>query len=728
MLGGDPLRRRALQRGPGLRPRARRAPDVAQGLPPRRRRAARARLLAGRVHAPLLRRVPRAARDDRPRRAARAALVAARHPRPGARRPRVHARAGRSPAARAGRRARRSTTAAARRSPSSARAPTRCRRRCSARCRSRAAASAGPGPKLKRRAGGPRPQPLRRRRPRAPRRTGSAAAAVPGDGRPRAPAPRVRHPDLRRRLRRALHRSSSSSSASSGWATSARSGCTTCSAPGTAAGPPYLRREIVRVASRPSRPRCSASSTSGTAPTSSSPPAGRRSSPRSRSRAAGRAPTWSTTTSPSSSPPPSSASGRSARTGSGLYGIAGSPWLRDLYVDRYGGAGRDVPVRRGRDRLPPAARRPAGATPSSPTRARSRRGARSSSRCSASRSCAGAGRTSGSSCSASSTPLDRAVRTTRTPASPATRSWPWLFSEATAGLCLSLTNYSLMPREMLACGLPCVELDRPSTRSVFGDGRAGDARRLRPGAIADALERLLDDEHEWERRSRRGSRSCTATRWDAAAEQVERELRNALAGCAVAERRPHAALGALMAVEPAAGRHLGGGRCRRSRRPTSSRTSPTCRRSASASRCRATPARPVFSTQLTRGHRRPSTPTRWPRRCEVKPEWSDRAERDVGGDAGATRRATTAAARARRRPTRRPPTPGRRSATLAASGGTLFDELLGARLMSALWLPITVLAHVAARRRDPRPAAAAADRGRRRARAGADGRVHDRRP
>ena len=92
-----------------------------------------------------------------------------------------------------------------------------------------------------------------------------------------------------------------------------------------------------------------------------------------------------------------------------------------------------------------------------------------------------------------------------------------------------MTNYSLMPQEMLACGLPCVELDRPSTRSVFGAGRPGDARGVRPGAIADELERLLDDEGEWERRSRAGARaSCAATRWDAAAEQVERELRNAL--------------------------------------------------------------------------------------------------------------------------------------------------------------------------------------------------------
>ena len=43
-----------------------------------------------------------------------------------------------------------------------------------------------------------------------------------------------------------------------------------------------------------------------------------------------------------------------------------------------------------------------------------------------------------------------------------------LFCEATVGLCLSLTNYSLIPKEMLACGLPCVDLRGASAESVFG--------------------------------------------------------------------------------------------------------------------------------------------------------------------------------------------------------------------------------------------------------------------
>ena len=47
-------------------------------------------------------------------------------------------------------------------------------------------------------------------------------------------------------------------------------------------------------------------------------------------------------------------------------------------------------------------------------------------------------------------------------------------------------------------------------------------------AIADALERLLDDEREWERRSQLGLEFVREHTWDAATEQVERELRNAL--------------------------------------------------------------------------------------------------------------------------------------------------------------------------------------------------------
>jgi glycosyltransferase involved in cell wall biosynthesis len=73
-----------------------------------------------------------------------------------------------------------------------------------------------------------------------------------------------------------------------------------------------------------------------------------------------------------------------------------------------------------------------------------------------------------------------------------------------------------------------VELDRPSTRSVFGEDGPVALAAFDPGAIADALERLLDDEAEWERRSRAGRALVAGQTWDESARQVERELRNAL--------------------------------------------------------------------------------------------------------------------------------------------------------------------------------------------------------
>jgi glycosyltransferase involved in cell wall biosynthesis len=102
-----------------------------------------------------------------------------------------------------------------------------------------------------------------------------------------------------------------------------------------------------------------------------------------------------------------------------------------------------------------------------------------------------------------------------------------LFSEATAGLCLSLTNVSLIPNEMLACGLPSVDVDLPSTRG----GHEGDAVALAPPepvALAGELERLLDDEAEWERRSEAGRALVAGRTWARSAAEVESGLRDAL--------------------------------------------------------------------------------------------------------------------------------------------------------------------------------------------------------
>jgi glycosyltransferase involved in cell wall biosynthesis len=105
----------------------------------------------------------------------------------------------------------------------------------------------------------------------------------------------------------------------------------------------------------------------------------------------------------------------------------------------------------------------------------------------------------------------------------------WAYSEATAGMVLSMTNYSLVPQEMLACGLPCVDLAGFSAETVFGADGAVELAPFDPIALADAVEHLLSDEHNWQQRSEAGLAFVQERTWDHAAGQVEAGLRTALA-------------------------------------------------------------------------------------------------------------------------------------------------------------------------------------------------------
>jgi glycosyltransferase involved in cell wall biosynthesis len=102
-----------------------------------------------------------------------------------------------------------------------------------------------------------------------------------------------------------------------------------------------------------------------------------------------------------------------------------------------------------------------------------------------------------------------------------------LYRRASVGMSLSLTNPSLISLEMMACGLPCVELASESMLSTFG---AGPPRLCEPDplALCAALERLLDDPVEREREGQAGVRLMAARSWPRAAGQVEDGLRAAV--------------------------------------------------------------------------------------------------------------------------------------------------------------------------------------------------------
>ncbi|MBJ7329681.1 MAG: glycosyltransferase [Solirubrobacteraceae bacterium] len=103
-----------------------------------------------------------------------------------------------------------------------------------------------------------------------------------------------------------------------------------------------------------------------------------------------------------------------------------------------------------------------------------------------------------------------------------------LYRRARAGLVLSLTNYSLIPQEMMACGLPVVDVRGGCSEAVFGGDGPVELAAPDPVALADALERLLDDQSDWDHRSQAGLAWAAERTWDAAVDAVEAGLRESL--------------------------------------------------------------------------------------------------------------------------------------------------------------------------------------------------------
>lgn len=100
-----------------------------------------------------------------------------------------------------------------------------------------------------------------------------------------------------------------------------------------------------------------------------------------------------------------------------------------------------------------------------------------------------------------------------------------LYNEATVGLSLSLTNYSLIPQEMMGAGLPVVELAGRACESVFG--KDGDVVRLaqdNPASIADAICDLLENRELRQSQADRAQELVAGKTWLSAADIVERAL------------------------------------------------------------------------------------------------------------------------------------------------------------------------------------------------------------
>ena len=102
------------------------------------------------------------------------------------------------------------------------------------------------------------------------------------------------------------------------------------------------------------------------------------------------------------------------------------------------------------------------------------------------------------------------------------------YASATVGLCLSLTNPSLIPTEMMACGLPVVDIASEAMVATFGAGGPVTLAEPDPLALCDAIEGLLDDLAARAERSREGTELVAGRTWEGAAAEVEGGLRAAL--------------------------------------------------------------------------------------------------------------------------------------------------------------------------------------------------------
>jgi O-antigen biosynthesis protein len=104
-----------------------------------------------------------------------------------------------------------------------------------------------------------------------------------------------------------------------------------------------------------------------------------------------------------------------------------------------------------------------------------------------------------------------------------------LYRRASAGVVFSLTTHSLVAQEMMASGLPVVELEGDNVSGALGvSGERVMLAEHSPDSIADALERVLDDREAAAAMARRARAFVEERTWERAGDQVESALREYL--------------------------------------------------------------------------------------------------------------------------------------------------------------------------------------------------------
>jgi glycosyltransferase involved in cell wall biosynthesis len=103
-----------------------------------------------------------------------------------------------------------------------------------------------------------------------------------------------------------------------------------------------------------------------------------------------------------------------------------------------------------------------------------------------------------------------------------------LYRRSTLGVCLSTTNYSLVPQEMMACGLPVLEIDGPSTQTIFPSGVVTRSEP-HPLSISAAIKELLESPSRRDDQATAAHKWIDGLSWEKSARIVERACLDRLA-------------------------------------------------------------------------------------------------------------------------------------------------------------------------------------------------------
>ena len=96
-----------------------------------------------------------------------------------------------------------------------------------------------------------------------------------------------------------------------------------------------------------------------------------------------------------------------------------------------------------------------------------------------------------------------------------------LYNEAAVGVVLSLTNYSLVPQEMMACGLPVVDVEGDNTETAYPKGSIVLAEPT-PSSLAERIIYLLDHPKTAKKVQRKALDYVKKLTWEKQAKKVEK--------------------------------------------------------------------------------------------------------------------------------------------------------------------------------------------------------------